>query len=236
AAAVADGVIDQVMKEGTAFVSTDGPPSIACVPMEKSGNRLGAIYMESSDAETPLTLVQAFVLTGMAPIAANAFELSLHLESIEAENKRLHEDLDRRDELVGETAAMARLRDQIAKAGPSNSTVLIRGESGTGKELVARAIHRISKRSGLFVGINCAAFQETLLESELFGHEKGAFTGATHDRRGLFEAAEKGTIFLDEVGEMPPAMQAKLLRVLEQGEVVPVGDTRPRPVHVRVIS
>ncbi len=152
----------------------------------------------------------------------------------------LRRDLARRDrftEIVGTGPAMAEVFRLMESAATSPITVLIEGETGTGKELVARAIHRESARSdGPFLAVNCAAFQETLLESELFGHRRGAFTGATQDRRGLFEAAEKGTIFLDEVGEMPAPMQAKLLRVLEQGEVVPVGDNRPRTVDVRVVS
>jgi DNA-binding NtrC family response regulator len=139
--------------------------------------------------------------------------------------------------VFGTGPAMARVFRQMEQAAASPIPVLIEGETGTGKELVARGIHQLSGRAaGPFLAVNCAALPETLLESELFGHRRGAFTGATQDRRGLFETAKGGTIFLDEVGEMPPAMQPKMLRVLEEGEVTPVGDTRPQKVDVRVIS
>jgi DNA-binding NtrC family response regulator len=124
----------------------------------------------------------------------------------------------------------------IAKVAPTNATVLITGETGTGKELVARAIHKSSSRAQKpFIAVNCAAFTETLLESELFGHEKGAFTGADRLRQGLFEAAHEGTLFLDEAGEMSQATQAKLLRVLADGKLLRVGSTQPRDVDVRVL-
>ena len=139
-------------------------------------------------------------------------------------------------EIYGESQAMHDVRDRIARVAPTNATVLITGETGTGKELVARAIHRNSPRASKpFVAVNCAAFTETLLESELFGHEKGAFTGADRQRQGLFEAAHEGTLFLDEAGEMSLAAQAKLLRVLTNGELLRVGSTRPRRVDVRVL-
>jgi Nif-specific regulatory protein len=144
---------------------------------------------------------------------------------------------DRFSEIIGSGPAMSELFRLMESAAASPITVLIEGETGTGKELVARGIHRASARADApFLAVNCAAVSETLLESELFGHRKGSFTGATQDHRGLFEAATGGTIFLDEVGEMPLAMQAKLLRVLQQGEITPVGDTRSRKVDVRVIS
>ena len=140
-------------------------------------------------------------------------------------------------ELVGEAAATCRLREMIARVAPSEATVLIRGESGTGKELAARAIHAGSPRGArAFVPVNCAAITESLLESELFGYRKGAFTGADRDREGLFEAARGGTVFLDEIGEAGLAVQAKLLRVLEERKINRVGDPIERPVDVRVIA
>jgi DNA-binding NtrC family response regulator len=140
------------------------------------------------------------------------------------------------DTIFGNSGEIKAVREQIARVAPTDATVLIVGETGTGKELVARAIHRNSRRANKpLIAVNCAAFTETLLESELFGHERGAFTGADRARQGLFEAAHGGTLFLDEAGEMSAAAQAKLLRVLVDGEVVRVGSTQPRKVDVRVL-
>jgi DNA-binding NtrC family response regulator len=155
------------------------------------------------------------------------------------ENEALKEQAKRfafADEILGTSPAILRVKEKIARVAPTNATVLITGETGTGKELVARAIHRGSKRSSEnFLAVNCAAVAEQLLESELFGHEKGAFTGADRPRRGLFEAAHHGTLFLDEAGEMSLGLQAKLLRVLTDGQFLRVGATVPRTVDVRVI-
>lgn len=161
-------------------------------------------------------------------------------ELLRAEVGALRRDIARRDrfdEIVGASPAMTAVFRLMESAAASPISVLIEGETGTGKELVARGIHRASERAAHpFIPVNCAALPETLIESELFGHKRGSFTGALQDRRGLFEAAGGGTIFLDEVGEMPAVMQAKLLRVLQEGEIVPVGENRPRKVDVRVIS
>jgi two-component system, NtrC family, response regulator len=144
--------------------------------------------------------------------------------------------LEGSSEIFGRSPATLAVRQMIAKVAPTNATVLITGETGTGKELVARAIHKSSTRAQKpFVAVNCAAFTETLLESELFGHEKGAFTGADRLRQGLFEAAHEGTLFLDEAGEMSQSTQAKLLRVLAEGKILRVGSTKPRDVDVRVV-
>jgi transcriptional regulator with GAF, ATPase, and Fis domain len=152
----------------------------------------------------------------------------------------LRRDLARRDrfvEIIGTGPAMAEVFRLMESAAASPIPVLITGETGTGKELVARGIHRASDRADQpLLAINCAALSPTLLESELFGHRRGAFTGADQDKQGVFEATHGGTIFLDEVGEMPPPMQAKLLRVLQEGEIIRVGDTRPRKIDVRLIS
>jgi DNA-binding NtrC family response regulator len=144
--------------------------------------------------------------------------------------------LEGANEIYGASPAIAEVREKIARVAPTHATVLITGETGTGKELVARAIHRNSPRANKpFVAVNCAAFTETLLESELFGHEKGAFTGADRARQGLFEAAHEGTLFLDEAGEMSMAAQAKLLRILTDGQLLRIGSTKPRAVDVRVL-
>lgn len=141
------------------------------------------------------------------------------------------------DTIFGNSAGIGQVREQIARVAPTDATVLIVGETGTGKELVARAIHRNSRRSQKpLVAVNCAAFTETLLEAELFGHERGAFTGADRSRQGLFEAANGGTLFLDEAGEMSASAQAKLLRVLVDGKLLRVGSTQPRTVDVRVLA
>ena len=139
--------------------------------------------------------------------------------------------------LVVESRAMRDALDLVARVAEHNTTVLITGESGTGKEVIARAIHRASPRAGQpFVGINCAAIPESLLESELFGYVRGAFTGASGDKAGLFEQADGGTLLLDEIGELPLALQAKLLRVLQEGEIRRVGDQKTRRVDVRVLA
>jgi len=155
------------------------------------------------------------------------------------ENERLRDTVVRLEgssEIRGRSPSICALREQIARVAATNATVFITGETGTGKELVARAIHRNSARAAKpFIAVNCAAFTETLLESELFGHERGAFTGADRAREGLFEAAHEGTLFLDEAGDMSMAAQAKLLRVLTDGQVTRLGSTKPRRVDVRLV-
>ncbi|HLL06588.1 MAG TPA: sigma-54 dependent transcriptional regulator [Myxococcaceae bacterium] len=165
-----------------------------------------------------------------------ALRNALTLNALKEERQRLLDELARPGHLVGDSPAMEALRRLIARVGPSDAAVLITGETGTGKERVARALHLASGRKGRFVAINCAAIPATLLESELFGHERGAFSGATARRSGRFEQAHGGTLFLDEIGDMPLELQAKLLRALETKEVERLGGTGPVTVDVRILA
>ncbi len=206
-------------------------PHVPVVMMSGKANLADAVRATKLGAfqflEKPLTP------EGVLVALRSALELGRTL----AENKRLHEQLGHADPLVGTSTAMEELRALIARVAPTESRVLITGESGTGKELVASAIHRQSARgSKPFVTVNSAALPRDLVESEMFGHERGAFTGATERRQGRFELADGGTLFLDEVGDLGPEAQAKLLRVLEGGVVERVGGERPFAVNVRVIA
>jgi len=187
-----------------------------------------AIKMGAFDfVEKPLSLDKTVL------VVANA----LRQRRLEAENRALRARVDRQYTMVGESPAIRQLREQIAMAAPTNGRVLIYGENGTGKELVARGIHMQSRRrSGQFVEVNCAAIPEELIESELFGHVRGAFTGAVADRRGKFEVADGGTIFLDEIGDMSLKTQAKVLRVLQEQTMEPVGGTNRIRVDARVVA
>jgi two-component system nitrogen regulation response regulator NtrX len=161
---------------------------------------------------------------------------ALALEQLQAQCQALQEELKRPDGLVGDSSAMRQLRETLSRVGPAEAVVLITGETGTGKERVSRALHAASRRTGRFIAVNCAAIPETLLESELFGHERGAFTGATQRRVGRIESADKGTLLLDEIGDMPLELQSKLLRVLEEREVERLGGTSATRVDVRVLA
>ncbi|HWP35132.1 MAG TPA: sigma-54 dependent transcriptional regulator [Thermodesulfobacteriota bacterium] len=162
---------------------------------------------------------------------------ALEVSRLQSENVRLRQQMARREEMIGQSRAIRELREQIARAAPTNGWILIRGENGTGKELVAATIHRLSRRADQpFVEVNCAAIPEELIESELFGHERGAFTGAIRSRKGKFEQADGGTLFLDEIGDMSLKTQAKVLRVLEEGTFERVGGGQPIRVDVRVIA
>ena len=187
-----------------------------------------AIKMGAFDfVEKPLSLEKTVL------VVRNA----LHQRRLEAENRALRARVDRHQSLIGESYAMRQLREQVAMAAPTNGRVLIYGENGTGKELVARTIHALSRRrTATFVEVNCAAIPEELIESELFGHVRGAFTGAVSDRRGKFEVADGGTIFLDEIGDMSLKTQAKVLRVLQEQTMEAVGGTTRIKVDARVLA
>lgn len=245
--------IDQALRERTAILSNDLHPkssapaseatlageitSLMVVPLVVFDRTVGVIYLDTSNPAARFNENHLQLLTAVGPIAAMALENVRRLEWLETENQRLHTEIDIEHNMIGESAGMKAVYQFIAKVAPTDSTVLVCGESGTGKELVARAIHRNSRRADQpFVAINCAALTETLLESEMFGHEKGAFTGAIAQKKGKLEAANGGTVFLDEVAELAPALQAKLLRVLQEREFERVGGTRPIRVDMRLIA
>ncbi|MFT5793566.1 MAG: two-component system response regulator HydG, partial [Saprospiraceae bacterium] len=174
---------------------------------------------------------------GAADYIAKPFEYQTLLDTIEGLIGQAVGQIDDFPEIIGECAAMQALFDSIRKVAPTQTNVLVMGESGTGKELVAKALHQGSPRhTSNMVSLNCAAIPETLIESELFGHEKGAFTGATSSRVGLVEAADGGTLFLDEIGELPLEAQARLLRVLQEGEIRKVGSIKTQTVSIRLIA
>lgn len=219
-----DGVdlLERLRNEGndTAAIMMSGH---ATIDAAVKATRLGALDF----LEKPLSTDRLLLVV----------ENTLRLLRAEAEAKELKAEAGYFDELIGESRAMEELRAQISRAARSQASILISGERGTGKELVARAIHRASPRSaGPLEKLNCAAVPKDLIESELFGHEAGAFTGATKLRRGKFERASAGTLFLDEVGDMPLDMQAKLLRVLQEHEVERVGGSETFKVNVRVVA
>ncbi|MEW6272657.1 MAG: sigma 54-interacting transcriptional regulator [Thermodesulfobacteriota bacterium] len=225
--------------------SRTGP--MITVPLTTRQGRIGVIQVVNQRGGRRFTDDDLWFLETLAASVAVAIEnarlyarMRASQETLREEVATLRQDLalqDRFPEIVGSGTAMREVIRLMERAAASPIAVLIEGETGTGKELVARGIHNASPRAGRpFLPINCGALPEHLLESELFGHRRGAFTGAHQDRIGLFESAAGGTILLDEVGDMPPAMQVKLLRVLQENEIVPVGDTRARKVDVRILS
>ncbi len=218
--------------------------SVICAPVRRGSRTFGLIHLCSTnpqrvpdpdDLEFTLAVADT-VAVGLENLGRRQ-ELVDNLDQIRDENQRLRERLGAECEIIGTSMAMDKVRSEIARAAPNRATVLIRGESGVGKELVARAVHFAStRRKGPFVCLNCAALTESLLESELFGHERGAFTGATERKIGKFEAADSGTLMLDEIGEMTPTIQAKFLRVLEGHPFERVGGSEQIKVDVRVIA
>lgn len=211
--------------------------SLLCVPLVMHDQTSGVIYLDTDVPDVHFDQDHLQLLTAIAAIAAVAIQNARHIETLEYENQRLLAEANIPHSMVGESPVMQQVYQLISRVAGTESTVLISGESGTGKELAARAIHNNSKRAAKpFVAVNCAALAESLLESELFGHEKGAFTGALNQRKGRVEVAEGGTIFLDEIGELSPALQTKLLRVLQEREFERVGGNRPIKADIRVIA
>ena len=211
--------------------------SVLAAPMEAQGKLVGVLYLDASTPGVHFDAGLLQVILALGNIAGVAMENARRLEWLGGENRRLQQELAADHGMVGESHPMHLVLDFISRVAARESTVLIWGESGTGKELVARAIHANSPRTDKpFVAINCAAITETLLESELFGHEKGAFTGAVSQKKGKLEAAEGGTVFLDEVGELAVPLQAKLLRVLQEREFERVGGTRSIKIDIRLIA
>jgi transcriptional regulator with GAF, ATPase, and Fis domain len=211
--------------------------SVMAVPLEVQDKVLGVMYLDASSPGARFNSDLLELVTTLGNITALAIENARHVERLGGENRRLHEELNIHHSMIGESKAMHEVYGFVSRVAGRDSTVLISGESGTGKELVARAVHMNSGRADKpFVAINCAAITETLLESELFGHERGAFTGAVSQKKGKLEVAEGGTVFLDEIGELAVPMQAKLLRVLQEREFERVGGTRPIKLDVRLIA
>jgi Nif-specific regulatory protein len=211
--------------------------SLLCVPLSVFDRTIGCIYLDSTTTVNRFHEDHLQLMAAIAGISAVALDNARRAQWLEQENQRLSLEIRQEQNLVGEGARVKEIFQFLARVGPTDSTVLIEGESGTGKELAARALHRNSHRNQKpFVAINCAAIPETLLESELFGHERGAFTGAAAQKKGRLEVAEGGVVFLDEIGELAPALQVKLLRVLQEREFDRVGGTHPIKIDVRVIA
>ena len=211
--------------------------ALMCVPLTLSGKIGAVIYVDTKDARVNFDENHLQVLTAIASLAGLALENINYLEGLKQENHELRAQIAVEHNMVGTSPKIRDVFQFIRRVAPTDSTVLIEGESGTGKELVAHALHANSPRTNApFVAINCAAIAETLLESELFGYEKGAFTGATAQKKGKIEVASGGTLFLDEIGELALPLQAKLLRVLQQREFERVGGTRPIKIDLRLVA
>jgi transcriptional regulator with GAF, ATPase, and Fis domain len=246
-------IAQRVLETGLAILGSDVPGSsnlgeveslialqvrsLLCVPLTIFRRTIGCIYLDTINVADRFHEDHLELVTAIAGISAVALENARRLQWLENENQRLMTEITLDRTLVGDSARMKDIFQFLARVAPTDTTVLIGGESGTGKELAARAIHRKSPRANKpFVAINCAAIPENLLESELFGYEKGAFTGAVSQKKGRLEVADSGVLFLDEIGELAPALQVKLLRVLQEREFERVGGTRPIHVDIRLIA
>ena len=244
-------LVPDVKQDGRFYATIDEQTggdtrSILCAPLRTPHGMIGVIECINKQHGT-FTEAELTFLEGLAATIAVSVENARLYEALKRSEARLRDEVvllererpleSRFRDIIGSAPAMENVFRLVESAIASPITVLLLGETGTGKEIIARAIHfNGSRKDKPFVAVNCGALAENLLESELFGYRKGAFTGATTDKRGLFEAADGGTIFLDEAGDTPPALQVKLLRVLERGEFIPMGDTQARTVDTRIIS
>jgi len=233
-------LLDRAARDRTAYVVDvqvdNGSRQAIAAPLMAFGRALGSVWVEAA-AGVSFDEGHVRLLLVIAALTAVAREQWDEAARLLDRNEQLRAEINLEHNMVGTSRPMRQLFDRIARVARTDSTILLRGESGTGKELVARAVHRNSARADRpFIAINCAALTETLLESELFGHEKGAFTGAIGLKKGKMELAEGGTLFLDEIGELPLPLQAKLLRALQEREFERVGGTRPVRVDFRLIA
>jgi Nif-specific regulatory protein len=249
-------VVNQVLKDNKPLLSMDAQAdnrfegadsvvvqqikSILCTPLILNDNPIGVIYIDSRVSKRQFDEASLEFLNAFSRQAAVAITNTRILENLKSENKRLKKQIIESKtfpDIIGKSDSMLRIYDLIRDIADSTASILIEGESGTGKELIAKALHAHSSRNeNLLMPIFCGSLSENLLESELFGHKKGAFTGASENKTGLFEEADKGTVFLDEIADISPNIQTKLLRVIQEGEVKRVGETQIRNVDVRIIS
>ncbi len=252
---LSDSIVDKVVKTRQPVIVSDALndlefqnamsvmnlklSSVMCVPLAERGNLLGCLYVGSSSVAQLFDEGHLESLTIFAAQASLLIRNALLVNELKLDNKLLSEKLEqmRFGDIIGSCPAMQEVFRKVQKVATTDISVLITGETGTGKELIAREIHRRSNRAkGPFITINCGAIPENLLESELFGHVRGAFTGAVSNKPGKFHAADGGTLFLDELGELPLNLQVKLLRALQEKVIVRVGENRPEPVDIRILA
>jgi transcriptional regulator with GAF, ATPase, and Fis domain len=252
---VSDSIVDRVLQSRESLIVSDAMrdaefassrsvmelklSSVMCVPLAYRNELLGVLYLGNDNVRNLFAQGDLVLLEVFAAQAAVILHAAIRLDELVLANRNLRDHLRNAGQggIIGASGPMKEVFRLLKRVGPADVSVLVTGETGTGKELVARELHRLSPRANKpFISLNCGAIPEHLLESELFGYRKGAFTGAVSDKIGKFEAADGGTIFLDEIGEMPMALQVKLLRVLQERTVERVGDVRGRPLDLRVVS
>ncbi|HVR63444.1 MAG TPA: sigma 54-interacting transcriptional regulator [Polyangia bacterium] len=235
---ISDALSDSEFKNSLSVVNLK-LTSVMCVPLLERGNMLGIIYVGNDNVAQLFEETHLEVLTIFASQASLLVRNALLVNELQLDNRSLHERMERMrfGEILGSSPPMQEVFRKVQKVAGTDISVLVTGETGTGKELIARELHNRSARAkGPFVTINCGAIPENLLESELFGHVRGAFTGAVSNKVGRFQAADHGTLFLDEIGEMPLALQVKILRALQERVVVRVGDTNTESIDIRIIA